>query len=227
MCPIESAHDLAGEVDLDRRVDRDHPREGADDVGVVREIDGPHLDHGVVVNEVVEAGRAHHERRHDLAAVAFLGIAGDHAGLDELHHGVREHLGVDPEVVFVGESQGGRRRDGPDPQLEGRAIGHEFRDVLPDPPLHIPDARACDGVRQHVHLDRQVDVVDVDEALAERPRHRLIDLHDHGLRRIDGRVHRLDAGPERAEAMGIGRRRVHEDHVEREGTRSEQAWDVG
>ena len=87
--------DLAGQVDLDRRVDRDHPAERADDVGVVGEVDRPHLDHRVVVDEVVQPRRTHQERRDDLAAVALLGGPGDDAGLDEVDDGVREHLGVD------------------------------------------------------------------------------------------------------------------------------------
>ena len=59
--------DLAGEVDLDRGVDGDHPLEGPDHVGVVGEVDRPHLDHRVVVDEVVQPLRAHDEGRHDLA----------------------------------------------------------------------------------------------------------------------------------------------------------------
>ena len=103
--------DLAGQVDLDRGVDRDHPAERADDVGVVREVDRPHLDHRVVVDELVQAGRAHEERRDDLAAVALLGGAGDDAGLDEVDDRVGEHLGVDPEVALVASGRA-RSRSG-------------------------------------------------------------------------------------------------------------------
>ena len=71
--PIESAHDLAGQVDLDRRVDRDHLAERADHVGVVGVVGRAHLDHRVVVDQVVEPLCADHERGHDLAAVALLG----------------------------------------------------------------------------------------------------------------------------------------------------------
>ena len=62
--------------------------------------------------------------------------------------------------------------DRADPELQRRPVGHEFRDVLADPPLHIPDPRAAMGVRRHVDLNRQVDVADMDEALPERSRHR-------------------------------------------------------
>ena len=59
-------------------------------------------------------------------------------------------------------------------------------------------------VRRHVDLDREVDVADVDEALAERPGHRRVELDDDGLRGPDRGVHRLDARPERAEAVASG-----------------------
>ena len=77
-------------------------------------------------------------------------------------------------------------------------------------------------VRRDVDLDREVDVVDVDEALAERPRHRPVELDDDGLRRADRRVHRLDARAQRAEAVGVGRCRVDEDDVERQRAALEQ-----
>ena len=42
----------------------------------------------------------------------------------------------------------------------------------------------------------------------------------------DRRVHRLDGGAQRAEAVGVGRGRVDEDRVEREHGRVEQPRDV-
>ena len=184
--------------------------ERADDVRVVGEVDRPHLDHRVVVDEVVQAPRAHDERRHDLAAVALLACPGDDAGLDEVDDGVGEHLGVDAEVVLVAQGQRGGGRDRPDPELEGRPVGHELRDEFADPPLDGADRTDRVLVRRHVHLDRQVDVVDVDEALAERSWHRAIELDDDRRGGPDRRVHRLDAGAQRAEPVTVGRRGVDE-----------------
>ena len=73
----------------------------------------------------------------------------------------------------------------------------------------------------------EVDVVDVDEAVAERPRHRPVELDDDRLRGPDRRVHRLDARPERAEPVGVGRGRVDEHDVERQGAALEQPRHVG
>ena len=192
--PIESAHDLAGQVDLDRRVDRDHPAERADDVGVVGEVDRPHLDHRVVVDEVVQALRAHHERGHDLAAVALLARPGDHAGLDEVDDRVGEHLGVDAQVAAC---RAGRAPSAagiaPIPSWSVAPSGHELGDVLADPPLDVADRadRRARRAGRRTSTARSI-CDDVDEAVAERPRHRPVELDDDRLRGPDRRVHRLD-----------------------------------
>ncbi len=102
-------------------------------MGVVGEVDGPHLDHRVVVDEVVQPLRAHQERGDDLAPIAFLGGAVDDAGLHEVDDRVGEHLGVDPEVVLVHQRERRCGRDGADPELERRAVRHELPDVFADP----------------------------------------------------------------------------------------------
>ena len=91
------------------------------------------------MDEVVQALRAHHEGGHDLPAVSLLSGSGDHAGLDEVHDGDREHLGVDAEVALVAERHGHGRRDRPDAQLESGPVRDEVRDVLADPPLDVAD----------------------------------------------------------------------------------------
>ena len=68
-------------------------------------------------------------------------LAGDDAGLDEVDDGVREHLGVDAEVVLAVEELGRRGRDRADAQLERRAVRHEVGDERADPPLDVADAR--------------------------------------------------------------------------------------
>jgi hypothetical protein len=52
-------------------------------------------------------------------------------------------------------------------------------------------------------------------------------IDDDGLRRADGGMHRLDARPERAEAMVVGRGGVDEHRVEREQPGLEEPRHVG
>ena len=125
---------------------------------VVREVDRAHLDHRVVVDEVVQAFRAHQERGHELARVALLSRPGDDAGLDEVDDRVREHLGVDAEVALVAERQRGGGRDAADAELEGGAVRHEVGDELADPTLDVAELADRVLVGRHVDLDREVDL---------------------------------------------------------------------
>ena len=109
----------------------------------------------------------------------------------------------------------------PIPSWSGGAVRHEVGDELADPALHVAELWDPVLVRGDVDLDRKVDVVDVDEALAQRPRHRPVELDDDGPGRADRGVHRLDRDAEGAEAVGIGWRRIDEDRIERERSRVE------
>ena len=185
--------DLAGQVDLDRRVDGGHPAERPDDVGVVGEVDRAHLDHRVVVDEVVQPPRAHHERGHDLAAVALLAGAGDDAGLDEVDDGVGEHLGVDPEVAACRAGRapsppGSRRSRAGGSRRRGRARRRTRRSAARRR-RSAPTACSYGGTSTSTARSMSLDV---DEAVAEGPRHRLVELDDDRRRGADRRVHRLD-----------------------------------
>ena len=97
---------------------------------------------------------------------------------------------------------------------------------LADAALHLADLAGRVLVRGLVDLDGEVDVVHVDEALAQGPRHRPVELHDHRGRGADGRVHRLHAGAQRAEAVRVGRGGVDQDDVQRDRAGVEEVRDV-
>ena len=65
-----------------------------------------------------------------------------------------------------------RARDRADAHLERRPVGDQVRDVLADPALDLADRRVGVLVGRHVDLDAEVDLGDVDEAVAEGPGHR-------------------------------------------------------
>ena len=74
----------AGQIDLDSRVDRDDVVVLSDDARIVDVVDGPALDRGVVVQELVHALLPHREREHGLAAIERLAPVGDDAGAHEI-----------------------------------------------------------------------------------------------------------------------------------------------
>ena len=133
---------------------------------------------------------------------------------------------VDPQVALVTQGERSRRRDGTDAELDRGAVRNEVRDVLADPPLHIADGPDRVLVWRDVDLDCEIDVADVDEAVAEGPRHRAVELDDDRPRGADRGVHRLDGRAERAESVRIGRGGIHEDGVERQPPAIEQARHV-
>ena len=101
LLPQRIGHRLAGQVDFDGRVDghqvvmlADHPR-------VIGIVGGVHLEFRIVVQEAEQCAGARGEAAHDLPLVQGLPPAGDHTLLHQVHHAVREHLGVDPQVLPI------------------------------------------------------------------------------------------------------------------------------
>ena len=182
---------------------------------------------GLSSTKPVELGRAHHERGHDLAPVALLGPSGDHSRLDEVDDDVGHHLGVDAEVLLVVEGHarprpGWRRSPSGSWPCRGPARRRTPRSAARSAPI---SGSAC-GVGRDVDLDREVDLVDVDEALAERPRHRPVELGDDDVGRPDRRLHRLDRRAQRAVAVGVRWGHVDEHGVERQEPAREQVRHV-
>ena len=184
-------------------------------MGIVSEVDRTHLDHWVVVDELVQAMRPHDERGHDLAPIAFLGGSGHDPPFGQVDDCVGEHLGMDPQVAMVDQGERGGGWNRPDPELDGCAIRDEAGDMLPDPPLDVADDAHRHFIGGDVHLDGEVDCVDMDEALTECPRHRPVELHDDNPSGRDRRLHRLDGHAHGAEAMVIRGRGVDQDRVQR------------
>ena len=149
------------------------------------------------------------------------------AALEQLHHPVREHLGVDPEVALVLEVEQHRVRDLADPHLQRRAVldqvGHVLadrtRDVAHPGRLRQLDHRAVD-------LDHVRQARDVDEAVPERARHLPVHERHHGARALRRRLGALDAHAVGAEAVLVGRRDLDEGHVHRDHARAHQPRDL-
>ena len=91
-----------------------------------------------------------------------------------------------------------------------------------DAPLDIPDLPDRMLVRRDIDLHGEVDAVDVDEAVAERTRHRAVELDDHRARRAVAEWIASTEVPSEQNPLGVGRRRIHQDRVEMECTRREQ-----
>ena len=144
--------DLTEEVDLDRRVDGDHVVVLADDVRIVDVFDRQDLDGRVIVDIIINALRTEGKRRDGLAAMDLLFAVVDRAALDELDHGVGEHLGVDAEVVLALERHAGRVRDRADAELQARAVRNALGNEAADRLAHVVKLHRRQHRQRHRHF---------------------------------------------------------------------------
>ena len=177
--------DLTEEVDLDRRVDGDHVVVLADDIRVVDIVDRQDLDGRVVVDEIIDTLRAEGKRRDGLAAVDLLFAVVDRAALDQLDHGVGEHLGVDAEVVLALERHAGRIRDRADAELQARAVRDKVGDEAADRLAHVVKLHRRQHRQVVVILHERVDLRDVDQRAAQRAGLAIVDLEINALGLIE------------------------------------------
>ena len=186
-------------------------------VGVLRRM---HLDHRVVVQEVEQLLAAGGEAADDLALVQRLVLAGDHALSDQPHDAVGEHLGVDAQVVAVGQRGQHRVGDPADAELQRVAVGDQAGHVAGDLACRfvgLVDHRPLE--QRLVVRDEVVDLADVEEAVAERAGHVRLTWAISSLAdwRPIGHVHR-DA--QAAEAVLV--RRADHDQATSMGSRPER-----
>ena len=93
--------DLAGEVDLERSVDRDEAAEIAEHqrvMGVRRRAD---VDRRVAVGEAIDPRRSHQHRRDGDAGVDFLVPIVDDAGLHQIGNSISDRPRMDAKTLFV------------------------------------------------------------------------------------------------------------------------------
>ena len=173
--------DLTEEVDLDRRVDGDHVVVLADDVRIVDVFDRQDLDGRVIVDIVINALRTEGKRRDGLAAVDLLFAVVDRAALDELDHGVGEHLGVDAEVVLGLERHAGRVRDRADAELQARAVRNALGDEAADRLAHLVELDRGQDRQIVVILHDGVDLRNVDQRAAQAAGLAVVDLEEDPL----------------------------------------------
>ena len=200
-----------------------------DDVRVVGAVDRAHLDHRVVVDEVVQPLRAHHEAVTILPRLRSLRAPVTTPRLDQVDDAVGEHLGVDAQVAACRRgSWPTARRDGADAHLERRPVRDELGDVLADAPLDVADlaGRVRRRAARPPRPPRSISLT----WMKLSPSVRGIDWLSWAMTVFaapDRRVHRLDRRAERAEAVLVGRAStLIEDRVERQDARVEEGRDV-
>ena len=204
---------LAHEVDLHRRVDGVQVVVLARQIRVVGEIDRVHFQPRVAVQEVIQLFRTQRERRHHLARQVIFLAVGHHAGFDQRHDAVANHLGVHAQVVLVRQLHHHRIRNAAVADLQRRAVRDHVSDVLADGFLHRADFWQPDFHQRLVAFRQRGDLRDMDVAVAVGKRHVRIDLQHHGAG-VFQRGHRvIGRQREREKAMLVHRRGHGKHHV--------------
>jgi hypothetical protein len=144
---------------------------------VVDVVDSEHLDKGVVVDEIVQLLGADQERTDDASLVHRLAIVCDATLLDEVDHASGEHLGVDAEVFVIGESCQDSVGNVSDAHLQGGAVFDQvFGDEVADFRFYFRGRAASVLGKRRIYFDGDVDMADVDDAVAEGSRHARVHL---------------------------------------------------
>ena len=179
------------------------------------------------MHEVEDTGGAVDEAGNGAPPVHVFACIGHVARTDQVHHAVREHLGVDAEIVLVCQALEHRIGNRADAQLQRGGIGHQGRDMGTDGVLHGADRSGfmCD--------QRTIGGDDVGEArkrydrVAVCARHPCVHLGNkqrRGLRRRECRIHRR---PQRAITVDVGWRDLQQHRIKRDPAGRKQRRDVG
>jgi hypothetical protein len=216
-------------------VDRDHALVPRDVERVVREVAGPHLHDGVVVDPLIEVAASHEERRDRLAGEQRLLPPGDHALLHEVHHAVGEHLGMHAEVAVVGQRSQHRVGDLPDAELECGSVGDQARDVPRDLRRHLIRRLGGQLGQVVVNGDERVDPVEVNERVAVGARRLGVHLGQDEIGGFHGGAHDVDRHAETHVPVPVRERHLDHRDVdtdppaldERRDLRQEHGHEVG
>ena len=219
--------DLAGEVDLERAIDRDEAAEIAEHqrvMGVRRRAD---LDRRVAVGEAVEPRGSHQHRRHGDGGVDLLVPVVDDAGLHQIGDPVSDRSRMDAETLFAAERAGYGLGNSAEAKLDRRAIGDQSGDVIGDGAVDRPcrPRRQLDRRRggRHQHVDRRR----LDRRVTIGPRQFRVDLRDDQPRPADRRVQMLDAEPGIVPPRFVRTADLQQHDVDRQAATGYQAADIG
>ena len=162
-----------------------------------------------------------------LPVVDRLARAGDGAGLDQLNDAVGDHFGVHAEVLLAFEKAEQRLRDAPDAEFQGAAVFDQSA------AMYSAIWRVVSVTSRRRHLqnrrlggDEHVDVIDVNEGVAQRARHVRVHLRDDQRSVLRRAFHDIDRDAEAAHAVFVRRRHLNERDVQRQLAGIEQARDV-
>ena len=122
---------------------------------------------------------------------------------------------MDAEILVAAELSEHGVRNRADTHLQAGPVFDQRGAVFADRRLDFVGLREMSFLERRVVLHEQVDVVDVNERVAERAGNMFVDHGDHRLRAFDGGQRRVDRRAERYIAVRVGRRNLNHRDVAR------------
>ena len=122
---------------------------------------------------------------------------------------------MNPEGLAVHEQGQNSIRDAADAGLNDGAVFDQAGDVPGNGGLHVGNFRSLHGAERTRGFDDGVDLAHMDEAVAVGARHLVVYLRDHIAGQARGGQGGVDADPEAAETVRVGRRDLNERNVDR------------
>src|SRR5208282_4084370 len=130
--PNRIGADLAGQVDLQGRVNSHHLVVASDESGIVGIGRGMELEDGIVVHEVEQFLRSQCKSEDDLPRFEGLARARDHTSFNQRNHSIRDEFAVHGEVFAIVEEGKHRVWNAADPSLQYCSIFDESRYIARD-----------------------------------------------------------------------------------------------
>ncbi len=177
-------------------------------------IHGTELAEGIPVYEVIELLRTQHKGSHHFVFVVVLRPAVHDPFVDEIHRAVGEHFGVHAEVALVAQEVQHGIGDAANAKLETRAIRHKIGHVSANLAVQVAHRLLRQFMQRRVEFHGAMKARDMQEVFAVDARHAGIDQADHIFRATGGSQCRHAVDAKAAEAVTVGRRHLHQDHVD-------------
>jgi len=218
---------VARQVHLARRNHHHHPVVQADPPPVRNQVDPLKLDQRVLI-----------EPRHELLRPLGVGgqafplkIAlppvGDRPAPHQVHQGVREKEGVNPQVPLPPQMPPQRLEQGAVVKGDAAPVLDHRGDLRGHPvqnPVHGPAGKIDRRLRR---LHQKVELVHVDEGVAHRPGDPAVDLPHHQLGPFHGVLGRVHGHPQAGVPRGVGRRDLYERRIHPDRPRFDQPGNAG
>ena len=155
-----------------------------------------------------------------------LEAVGDRAGLEQLHHAIREHLGVNPQILLPAQAEERRVRYRSDPHLQRRTVFDQPRDDLADARFHLRLRLGVLFDQGTIRVDEGGDPIERHHRVSVRPRHLLVDLGDDDAGGIGRRLGRIHGGSQCAETVLVRRGELQERDIETDSSGREKCRDI-